>query len=76
MGLLQHTSLTVLTRWGGYVIDGVAILLVARYTWPTMKDNLRNLGREHLSQVNTVGGCNGRHPLSRRLLLGMWSHDG
>jgi O-antigen/teichoic acid export membrane protein len=44
MGLLQHTSLTVLTRWSGYVIDGVASILVARYIGPSGKGTLAVLG--------------------------------
>jgi O-antigen/teichoic acid export membrane protein len=40
MGLLQNTSLTILTRWFGFVLDGVASILVARYTGPTGKGTL------------------------------------
>jgi O-antigen/teichoic acid export membrane protein len=44
MGLLQQTSLTVLTRWGGYVLDGAASILVARYVGPSGKGALAVLG--------------------------------
>jgi O-antigen/teichoic acid export membrane protein len=40
MGLLQNTSLTILARWSGFVLDGVASVLVARYTGPTGKGTL------------------------------------
>lgn len=40
MGLLQQTSLTVLARWTGFVLDGVASILVARRTGPTGKGTL------------------------------------
>jgi len=40
MGLLQNTSLTILTRWSGFVLDGVASVVVARYIGPTGKGTL------------------------------------
>lgn len=44
MGLLQHTSVTVLSRWSGFVLDGVASIVVARYIGPAGKGILAVLG--------------------------------
>ena len=48
MGLLQNTSLTILTRWSGFVLDGVASVVVARYIGPT--------GKGTLSVLNVITG--------------------
>ncbi len=48
MGFLQHSSLTILTRWGGYVLEGVASIVVARYTGPS--------GKGMLAVLNVIGG--------------------
>ena len=44
MGLLQYTSLTVLTHWSGYVIDGVSSIVIARSIGPSGKGTLAVLG--------------------------------
>lgn len=48
MGLLRHTSLTIITRWAGYVLEGVASILVARYTGPP--------GKGTLAVLNVIAG--------------------
>lgn len=40
MGLLQNTSVTILARWSGFVLDGVASVLVARSVGPAGKGTL------------------------------------
>lgn len=44
MGLLQHSSLTIVTRWTGFVLEGTASILVARYVGPAGKGTLAVLG--------------------------------
>lgn len=44
MNLLRHTSLTILTRWSGYILQGVASIVVARYVGPSGKGTLAVLG--------------------------------
>jgi len=44
MGLLQHSSLTIVTRWIGFVLEGTASILVARYVGPAGKGTLAVLG--------------------------------
>jgi len=48
MSLLAHSALTILTRWGGFVLEGVASVLVARQTGPT--------GKGTLAVLNVVAG--------------------
>lgn len=44
MGLLQHTSVTVLARWSAIVFDGVTSIVVARSIGPAGKGTLAVLG--------------------------------
>lgn len=44
MNLVGHISLTILTRWSGVVLDGVASIVVARYVGPVGKGMLAVLG--------------------------------
>jgi O-antigen/teichoic acid export membrane protein len=44
MGLLRHTSITVLSRWSGLVLDGLTSIVVARYIGPAGKGTLAVLG--------------------------------
>ncbi len=43
MRLLQQTSVTVLSRWSGFVLDGVTSIVVARYIGPAGKSILAAL---------------------------------
>lgn len=48
MGLLRQTLLTISTRWAGYVLEGAASVLVARYTGPA--------GKGTLAVLNVIAG--------------------
>lgn len=48
MGMLQQTSLTIFTRWTGYLLEGAASILVARYTGPA--------GKGTLAVLNVIAG--------------------
>ena len=48
MSLLRYSSLTILTRWAGFVLEGIASILVARYTGP--------VGKGTLAVLNVIAG--------------------
>lgn len=48
MGFLQKTSLTILTRWTGYGLEGIASIVVARSVGP--------VGKGMLAVLNVLGG--------------------
>jgi len=48
MSLLVHSSLTIFTRWAGYLLDGIASVIVARSVGPT--------GKGILAVLNVIAG--------------------